>query len=556
MFQLHCVPVRRLSKSQAILAAAMPLLLGGCATPFLHDPSVEAQTAAVSDAWAKVDDSTYFADLRKAHLELQAEEDAALTRSLQATRNRNLASYIAPSEAPNPQLTSPTRGVNALCGDVDKRLSQLVGPIRAPGQDGSACPALSEAYQARMVTWSRLPAIIVNRRASLRAAQADRADAVRQFVEERAKWRKAQAQTSQRASAEPDIPLDCEKIAANPAAGDAAAGLPGYPVAEYRKVVDACGGVTQALTAFTQGGELGTLTGAAPNSIIASVFERQRKAHVESERSAAAVAALEPELKTLQEAIKDSQASASAEFRETLDDLKTALARAPAAAKLVGAEQLAIILQDALKAELATAGKPEAEAAEAPSVTTKRVQAVAELADAGALLADAIRANDPERRTSALMMALAAQRQRVDMLRLDAAREADRLAVLDAELLGAVTELALLSEGRLFLTKAVPTNDGIATLPKSPAREAAQPALNRVGLAWSEGRIPMNLARLRHVYLNRAYRIKAAEKTAENWRGLIKPAIDAMRAGGAAGIPPEVIGNLLSPIGVAAAVGG
>jgi hypothetical protein len=555
---MHCVDTGRVGRTAAV-AVALAIPLAGCATPYLHDASVQAQTTAVSDAWSKIDNSTYFADLRKSFVALEADEDAALTRSLQATRDRNLVAYIDPSEPPNSYHPEPlARGVNALCKDVNKRVAELSkGPL---ADAGTHCSVLADDDLATIR--SRLPQKIVVARATLRAAQQERADAVEQFTESRDAWRKAHPSNKKDGGVmEPDLPLDCDKIAANPSGADQAVPKD-YPIDHYRVLVEAClggggkVGVIGALQALGRGGELQTTAGVTDQSIIGGIFKRAVEAQQEADKSAAAAAKLDAGLKVLQKKINDIHSS-SAEFADALKEVKDTLADAPAAAKLVGAEKLAVILQDALKAELSSAeNKTDAAApaaAETPSTTTKRTQAIEELAAAGATLADAIRVNDPDQRKNALLIALAAQRQQVDMLRLEAKRETDRLQIINAELLGGLTELALLSEAQLFLTKVSPTDAGIATLGNNTA---AQAALNRTALAWSEGRIPMNLARLRHIYLNRDYRIRIAEKTAENWRGLIKPAIDAMVAGGAGGVPPEVIGNLVGPPAAAAIIKG
>jgi hypothetical protein len=604
-----------MSRSAALLMTA--LLMSGCATPFLHDPAIEAQTKTVKEAWSKVDDAEYFKSLRAAYATLQAEEDAALTRSLQATRDRNLASYLAPSTVPNLALSDPTRGVNKLCNDTDRRLSRLVGgahPYSLPEELGPyVCPVVPA--DAQLVAWSRLPNMIGGYRRAIRPARETHTKAVEQFVAKRADWRKAQEGAGSEPPAGPNLSLSCEKIpaawATSTTLADAigAAALPGYPVDQFQAVVHAChgsdgtSGLAGALGTLGPGGKLDNTIGARDGSIIRAILQRNAAARSESARSEAAAAVLAAELKALEKRIKDARTGATSKaFWAELADVKETLAEAPEAAKLVGAEKLASFLEEALKAELAAAadaGKPakdaegeepsttsagapasspggesgattadaasgtgaaasaeadEGSAEEEPSVTTKRVEAIIQLGGAGAGLADAIRVNDPDRRASALLILLAAQRQRLDMLRLSAAREKDRLAVLDAELLGAATELALLAEARLFLTRVPATSEGVVTLANAGQRAAALSAFNRAALAWSEGRIPMNMARLRHVYLNRNYRITMAEKTSENWRGLIRPAVDQISAAGPQGIRAETIANLLGQLGIAGTI--
>ena len=559
---LHCVESRTSPHFRTAAAALLAACLAGCATPYLHDASVQTQTTAVSDAWSKVDDSAYFTALRKSFADLETAEDGALTRSFEATRDRNLASYISPSEAPDPYRSEATRGVNALCEDVDERLSKLVGKAHRyaapPSHRSYVCPRI--APSEALASWPTLLVDVTVEKEGIRAAETIRGTALDAFIKARADWRKAHARKADGAPKEPDLVLDCDTIAKTPGALAQARSVPGYPADQYKALIDACGGVTVALGAFAKGGHfdqrIDRTNGATASSIMADIFERQLKAREEAEKSSAAAQALQAELDKLEVEVKDSSTGwASQEFADALKDVKDTLAYAPDAAKLVKAQKLAQFLQDALKAEIANGGAKNA-SAEPPSVTTKRVQAIVELAAAGATFADAIRANEPGRSTNGLLITIAAERQQADMFTLDAERESDRQAILDAELLGALTEVGLLAEARLFLTRVPATNEGIAALRNRAAREAAEAALNRVALSWSEGRIPMNLARLRHVYLNRAYRVRIAEKTAENWRGLIKPAIDSMNAAGAGGIPPETIGNLLAPVGVAAVVGG
>ena len=551
------------------VAAVASLALAGCATPFLHDPAVEAQTVAVKEAWSKIDDAAYFQSLRAGFTTLEAEEDAALTRSLKATRDRNLASYIAPSEAPNATLPSPKRGVNKLCHDLDRRFADLVGTtalFTPPHASGSnSCPNV--ASSDRLVTWSRLPNRISGLRAAIPAAQREHTQAVEIFATQRADWRNAQPKGEDGKPPQgPDVPLACDKVPAGwatsttLAADIGANGLAGYPIAEYDAVVKACHrsngtGLTAAIHALGPGGVLDTEIQAADPSIVQAIFQRNSEARLNAASSATAGSLLTGEFKALQKRIEEAKTDANSEaFKAAVEDARKALSDAPEAAKLVGAEKLATFLEEALKADL-QAGVTTTDAAgeddPEPSRTTKRVEAIIALGDAGAKLRNALRLSDPGNRVSPLLIALAAQRQRIDMLRLAAARETDRLAVLDAELLGASTELALLAEARLFLMKITPTNEGIVTLKDGSQRLAGLSAVNRVGLAWSEGRIPMNMARLRNIYLNRNYRINMAQKTSENWRGLIKPAIDQMVAAGPAGIRAEAIANLFGQLGIA-----
>ncbi|MES3153932.1 hypothetical protein [Sphingomonas faeni] len=343
--------------------------------------------------------------------------------------------------------------------------------------------------------------------------------------------------------------------------------------------MDACvgpdgrGGVIAELAILGPNGPVGRAISASEGSILADLLRRTNEVRIEAARSEEAAASIAPSLSLLQKQIDDVETDAtSKDFTEAVADVRRMLANAPELARLLGSEKVASLLDEALKAELANAATPglpknaaappangatmvdAAAAPEPATVTTKRVQAILQVVEAGTGLADALRLNNPDNRVSALLILLAAQRQKVDMLQLAARQARDRVAIADAEVLGGATELALLAEARQFVGKVETTDDGIVAVRDAAQRDAATKALNSVSLAWSEGRIPANLARLRHVYLNRGYRISMAEKTAENWRGLIAPAISQMALASEVGITDKDFVGLLSPLIIAATI--
>ncbi|MEG3171159.1 hypothetical protein U1708_02925 [Sphingomonas sp. ZB1N12] len=552
--------------------------------PILKDDAVQSQTALVKEAWEKGNDTAYFSAIRTEYASLQQREDTALVRSLQASRDRNLATYISPSEPPNVVLRNPLRGVRKLCHDVDRRLNKLVGatyPYLSPDAESPYACSPPPA-PAVLVTWSRLPDMLTGLRLGTAAAQREYRESVESFVVERSAWKKA----APPAAMAPELPLACDKIPfawvapdTDLAVSSGLAGLAGYPVDAYRRVVESCvgpdgrGGVIAELAIFGPNGPVGKAISAYEGSILADLLRRTIEVRTEAATSEEAAASVAPALALLQKQIDDVATDAtSKDFTEAVADVRRLLVNAQELARLLGSEKVASLLDEALKAELAKAattgsvenaaapqanGAATVDAAAAPepvTVTTKRVQAILQLVEAGAGLADALRLNDPDNRVSALLILLAAQRQKVDMLQLAARRDRERVAIADAEVLGGATELALLAEARQFVGKVDATNDGIVAIRDAAQRDAAIKALNSVSLSWSEGRIPTNLARLRHVYLNRGYRISMAEKTTENWRGLIAPAISQMARASEVGITQNDVVGLLSPLIIAATI--
>jgi hypothetical protein len=565
----------------------LPLGLAGCATPIIHDDAVQARTTVVKEAWAKTDDAPYFKALRAEYTALQQQEDAALVRSLRATRDRNIASYVAPILPPNAALVEPIRGVSKLCHDVDRRLNEFVGDTY--GYDspdtGSSYACGTPAAANNLVPWSRLPNMISALRSGIVAAQRTHADAAAAFATARAAWREGPGVKA----TEPDLPLQCDKMplawvatGADSAAVSGVAALPDYPVSEFKSFVQAClgvdgkGGLIGALGELGPSGSVGRTVEARDGSILAILLSRTLEVRADAALSAMSAATVAPALAELQKQIDHAGTGKDAKaFKDAVEDLRRVLVNAPELARLLGSEKTATLIEQALKAELASAAEastatahPPAETAdgtgsaaasppatgEPPTVTTKRVEAILQLAEAGAALSDAARLSNPAKRVSALLILLAAQRQKIDMLQLAARREAERVAIADAEVLAGATELALLAEARLFLSGLRTTNVGVADVADRKGREAANSALNRMSLAWSEGRIPMNLARLRHVYLNRGYRISMAEKTTENWRSLIAPAIAQMSVAAEIGLTPKDWADLFTQLGIAGAI--
>jgi len=566
-----------------LVTAALTLSVAGCAMPILKDDTVQAQAALVKEAWGKATETAYFNAIRTEYASLQQQEDAALVRSLQASRDRNLASYISPSEPPNVALRNRLRGVRKLCHDIDRRLNKLVGaiyPYVSPDAEGPyACAA--PPGPAILVTWSRLPDMLTGLRSGTASAQREYRESLENFAAERSAWKK----TAPPAPVEPVLPLGCDKIplawvapGTDLAVSSGVDGLVGYPVDAYRRVVDACvgsdgrGGVIAELGILGPDGPVGKAISASEESILADLLRRTIAVRIEAARSEEAAAAIAPSLSLLQKQIDNVETDAtSKDFTLAVADVQRMLANAPELARLMGSEKVASLLDEALKAELAKAAAPglagnaaalpangaataDGAAPEPATVTTKRVEAILQLVEASAGLADALRLNDPDNRVSALLILLAAQRQKVDMLQLTARQARDRVAIADAEVLGGATELALLAEARQFVGKVETTDDGIVGIRDAAQRDAATKALNSVSLAWSEGRIPANLARLRHVYLNRGFRISMAEKTTENWHGLIAPAVSQMVIASEVGLTEKDFVGLLSPLIIAATI--
>lgn len=310
-----------------------------------------------------------------------------------------------------------------------------------------------------------------------------------------------------------------------------------------------------------------------------------------AERADAVVRAkvVEEAMKALQKQVKDRK-SEDWQIAARLKEAKEALADAPPAARLVGANGWADLLEDLLAAELHVASNKESgaedksENAAAPvpaqptvgnaavasgptpaagttatdavaaaedsnteedkSKTTQRTEAVLGALAAMERLSEAARLSDPAQRVSALLIAIAAKRQEADVAALEQKRADERLAVIDAQELTLATEIMFLAEA-INLSRTLPNQPlGIAAL-DADKRGTATSALNRYALSWSEGRIPFTLLEQRKTYINREFRVRLAERTAANWKSLLEPAITQLEAAGACCIRTEAVTGLI-----------
>jgi hypothetical protein len=321
---------------------------------------------------------------------------------------------------------------------------------------------------------------------------------------------------------------------------------------------------------------------------VVRLAREARKLRAERADAVVRAKAVEEALKALQKQVKDRK-SEDWQIAARLKEAKEAIAEAPPAARLVGANGWADLLEDLLAAELHVASNKESgsedqsENAAAPvpaqpsvanaaasgaapatgttatdtvaaaedsdteedkSKTTERTEAVLGALAAMERLSEAARLSDPAQRVSALLIAIAAKRQEADVAALEQKRADERLAVIDAQELTLATEIMFLAEA-INLSRTLPNQPlGIVAL-DADKRGTASSALNRYALSWSEGRIPFTLLEQRKTYINREFRIRLAERTAANWKSLLEPAITQLEAAGACCIRTEAVTGLI-----------
>lgn len=572
-----------------LLAAAGLQACASTPTPHLYDAALEKRTQAVGEAYATLGDEAYFRALREAFTALRAEEDAALKASLHATRDRHLAYIIRPSEPPlRPGQKQPPRGAKYLKGRVDNRLHALLGRCRlqetsdeqaaeelpADGLPEANCEGAMTAEQLDQL--SALPTAVRLQGAAIRDAQARYEAALGPFAAARTTWLKGNIPEG--ASTPPPPPLLCADIAtargparaealtrAERAAIDAAideafaTARAAYAPREYLAVVRSCRALDEQRSELQ--GRLFTTLDPQPGSMLRGLLASVELARSRRDAMRAQAKVLEAAFQSLEKTIREKPSRSR--FEAALAETRAAMEKAPTAARLAGQERLAVLLEDLLKAEIdaanSQAGNATAEAASADekSAVTLRAEAVLALASGLDTLFGPDARVPPEQRTSALLLALAAQRQAVDMARLAEQREDDRLRIFEVRQAAVIAEVALLAEARRFLDGVKSDGpEGVLALTDGRERRHAQAALARYALSWDAGRVPFELGERRSIHLNRLYRISMAEKTAGNWRSLLKPAVDQLVAAGPSGVRPEALADLLGSLGIAGAVAG
>ncbi|HEY5723445.1 MAG TPA: hypothetical protein VIT45_14105 [Allosphingosinicella sp.] len=611
VISVSAAPESRRRRSLPLLVVPMLLagsgLTGGCATPYLHDASVETQTATVKEAYGKLNNEAYFAELRTAFATLQAQEDAARTEALTALRDRHLTRAIKPTDLIAAQAAIPgaphnedkDRGPETIREQSVNRLNWVLGACPAQSGITQRQKLLSDDRNERMLastaematvcasrtapmnlrSWSELPQVVRGLRRTIDLENANVAAKLKEFLVARDAWRaalKEEGKTEEKGKAkgdgppQPKVKLGCDDLLAYPGSLEQALGLdgfPGYPTAQLNALRFACDLRRKALAHMDlESGPAGirpdgrlfrTLTttgGALLNGLERKAHEARAKRAEAQGRAEIVRAAIERLQKQIDERKSESQVAAA------VKDLKEALADAPAAARLVGATGASELLEDILKVELQSAsaaagsGDQSGTASDGEaSATTSQAEAV--LAGLLALeqLGEASRLRDPDQRISALMIAIAAERQKADMAALEQERENERLALLERQELALLTEVSLLAEAIAYSNPPIREDRGIVAL-AGESRGRAISALNRYSLSWSDGRMPFELMEQRHIYVDRQYRVRMAERTAANWQSLIQPAINQLEAAGKGGIRPEIIAGLLGRLGISTAI--
>jgi len=536
----------------------MASLASGCGV-YLHDAGLKTSTADAKASFDALAVPVLFAAQRQNLRDSAAREDSAVAGYAVSVRNQAVLSLLRPSSrtvaGPDPSATLP--------GRVHRDLEHVYR-AETPGH-----PWTPEELQVLQNAEEMFVRNFQGQPQTLSLIQA----VVRDFTG-------ARRADDRRSTNCPDVapaPLDAAGHPVPPPAGASRADLAYHGLRllcddwrrerEFLKPVGPHDfGIADMMAAADATGEIGI------------VWREIGRREADRTAAAAQVATIQAEINRALHpngASGDDGGPASVE-----DSANAAIARVagllrngPAAARKAGLEELATALEQILAAEMRAAAPaspaasdaaPAADAAPTPATdapaAARTVQATAVLGmiRAGAHAIDAFRTGPATDRAGALLIGLASIRHDLNMAKAELALEDRERELFRAQLMALLRRGAQLAQAHQILSAhqlAVPAGLGsLQSISDPRQRVAASEALAAYARAWDTGEIPYDVLRFRIVQARRLAALERAELTEQDYRALLKPALDALAAYGEGGITQETIVTVLSRLGIAGSI--
>lgn len=533
-------------------------ILAGCGVStsqiYLHSGNVQKTTQQAKDDFGKIKVAQYFSDQQKQFTAFAKQEDTAVTDYLIAARDRQMTLLLRRDQVS--QVFAPPTESDAPRGTLEiiikARLFQITGSRDYDDQQLDNLRNASQLFHTYRATTGGFTD----------TAEHDR----REYLASRPN---TDVRSTDCSKIDPGLSTDrkwCDKLPTPVTAEDF-----------YDQLKCDCDdiktrGKTKEFLAASK--ELYSATSGVLGDIDRTINTLNQQISDDNRRAA-----------EIERAIKDlslaPEKTTQQELQGELDSLKSKLNGADGAAKFVGAKEISWILEQILAADLSNAAQSRgsksaasASAFPAPGATdsadaapvktsassiTPGTIAVLRTTKALAGISDAFATEPRINRTNSVLVALAEQRQYMDMAELDIDYQNNRLAILSAEREALISEIAELATAERLL-RSLPNSkvNGFAELMKqAPAarKETIGATLAAYETSWNQGQIPFKVMQFQEVQLERKYNVDIAEKTAANWQQLLQPAFDELVAYGQGGIPPEAIAQLLFASGIIATVG-
>jgi len=195
-----------------------------------------------------------------------------------------------------------------------------------------------------------------------------------------------------------------------------------------------------------------------------------------------------------------------------------------------------------------------------PSSVEQNAPAVAALAflRAGQDTAARFSAKPNEQKAAALLIGLAMVRHKLHSAEMDVALENQQRDILQRQLAALLLRASHLARSlRTMQLNEINPGTGFGDLRQiddSQSRSAASEALTSYITAWNTGEIPYHVLRFRAVQARRLAAIDRAQLAEQDFRAVIKPAIDTLAEYGAGGVTTESIVTLLGHLGIAGSI--
>jgi len=109
----------------------------------------------------------------------------------------------------------------------------------------------------------------------------------------------------------------------------------------------------------------------------------------------------------------------------------------------------------------------------------------------------------------------------------------------------------------MSFTKAIPDGanfDEIVASGKPGALDATGMALSEWAASQNEGYVVWRVLDMKEYQLERAYTVKLAATTNEDFKNLLQPVFNDLEAYGKGGIPPEALARVLADLGLLSAL--
>lgn len=561
----------------ALAVAAIASSLSACET-YLHSDAREAIATKTQADAGKIDISAKFAEMQTRLAELATKEDEAVAALNIAQRNNLAMDIIRPlpakpgegpieldvedmpvlsgkvvclaesSGASETALASKHSARDRLTCVLRDDLNKLIGRAAAESADKNAHKRGEPAGDSLLNKLAAMPNTVRVDAALVAAAKTNYKTNLADYLQTRPAGDSSSTKCA-----------DLLKEGIRPVTDK---------VSEIRnRLVQACSGM-EAPDPF-EGINVGGRMGDAIRDYRAAALRKKEQLRKAEE--------LKEELKKL--ALPEAPDSVAEDLKAKIEKLRRILSEAEGIAALVGWTEVGCTLDNLLTKELvppddaaAAAGEPPAgekakpaadgcelvSGNEPPTAEDEHVGAkFVALALGIASAVDTYHQQTAFEHINSLLVARAQVTHLINVASLHADLEADRMSLANQKAFALARQLYHTRRAMTYARRIPngPSFDVMLAGKSAAKHEAVGLALSEWVAGQNEGYVPWRVLRLKEYQIDRAFTVKLAKTTDEDFKRLMKPVLDDLEAYGKGGIRPETIARLLTDLGLIAAVG-